>query len=280
MNPVSTHTRDVVLDSQAFGAAGDPAVVLIMGATASMLWWPEAFCQDLAAAGMYVIRYDHRDTGQSTTLPPGQVDYAVEDMTDDLFAVMGAHGLDAAHMVGMSLGGMIAQMAAVMRPDRVLSLTLVASEPLGGSDAPLPGIDEKFMTHFNSMGDVDWCAPTSVAAFLLEIARLSAGSGAEFDDQAALARIHAEIDRASSIQSAFNHGLVTARADWSGRAREIAQPALVIHGAEDPILPLPNGQAIQALLPNAAIEVFDGVGHELSAPGLNAIRMGLLRNAL
>ena len=76
------------LATESFGTPGDPALVLVMGATASMLGWPETFCAALAAQGLHVIRFDHRDTGASTTLPPGTADYAVEDMAADVLAVM------------------------------------------------------------------------------------------------------------------------------------------------------------------------------------------------
>lgn len=81
-------TRGVRLATESFGGPGDPAVILVMGATASMLGWPETLCAALAAQGLHVIRFDHRDTGASTTLPPGTADYAVEDMAADVLAVM------------------------------------------------------------------------------------------------------------------------------------------------------------------------------------------------
>lgn len=104
--------QDVQIATQAFGSPEDPALVLIMGATASMLGWPDEFCTALADHGYYVIRFDHRDTGQSTTFPLGQANYTVEDLTDDVVSVLGAYQLDQAHVLGMSLGGYVAQMLA------------------------------------------------------------------------------------------------------------------------------------------------------------------------
>lgn len=117
--------------TEALGRPGDPPILLVMGATASMLGWPDAFCAALAAERLRVIRFDHRDTGRSTTVPPGAATYAVEDMAGDLVAILDAYGLPQAHLVGMSLGGYLSQMLAVTHPDRVASLTLIASEPLG-----------------------------------------------------------------------------------------------------------------------------------------------------
>jgi pimeloyl-ACP methyl ester carboxylesterase len=123
------------LAAQSLGRAGDPAMVLVLGATASMLGWPDEFCAGLAERGLRVIRFDHRDTGRSTTAPLGEVDYTVEDLASDVTAILDAYGLDRAHLAGMSLGGYIAQMAAVEHPERVASLTLIASEPLGWDGA-------------------------------------------------------------------------------------------------------------------------------------------------
>ena len=122
---------EVRLATQAFGELAHSPVLLIMGATASMLGWPDAFCHALAGEGLHVIRYDHRDTGRSTALPLGTADYAVEDLAADALAVLNGYGLADAHVVGMSLGGYLAQMLAVAHPGRIRSLVLVASEPPG-----------------------------------------------------------------------------------------------------------------------------------------------------
>jgi pimeloyl-ACP methyl ester carboxylesterase len=95
----------IELASEAFGDPAHPPVLLIMGAMASMLWWPEAFCAGLAARSRHVIRYDHRDTGRSTTQEPGAPAYAFDDLADDAIRVLDGNGIPAAHVVGMSMGG-------------------------------------------------------------------------------------------------------------------------------------------------------------------------------
>src|SRR5688572_14110860 len=102
----------VELCTEAFGDPADPALLLVMGATASMLRWEDDLCHGLADGGRFVIRYDNRDTGRSTTNAPGQVPYTVEDLADDAVGVLDAYGIAAAHIVGASMGGMICQHVA------------------------------------------------------------------------------------------------------------------------------------------------------------------------
>jgi pimeloyl-ACP methyl ester carboxylesterase len=265
---LAVRSGDATIATQSYGPVDGPGVVLVMGATASMLWWPETLWRGLAEAGWRVVRYDNRDTGRSTSYEPGTANYSVEDMAGDLEAVLDAYGFERAHLVGMSLGGLIAQIAAVTSPERVASMTLIGSEPLGGSEAELPGIDERFMAHFATMGDLDWSDDEAVARFLLEIARLSAGTPATFDPEPSGARIAAELRRTASIQSAFNHATVDTERDWTGCLSRVTTPTLVLHGELDPIVPLANGLVIHEQITGSRLHVLPGVGHELPTGNL------------
>ncbi len=255
--------QDIKIATESFGSADDPALVLVMGATASMLGWPDELCHALANRGLCVIRFDHRDTGHSTTVPPGKASYSVEDMASDVMAVLDGYGLERAHLMGMSLGGYISQMLALLHPDRILSLTLVASEPLGWDGPALPHMSQAFLDHFARLGDLDWSDEGKVTDFLLEAERLSAGSERHFDEARLRARIGQILSRTDSPASMFNHAALTTRDDWTGRFRRIACPVLVIHGNEDPILPVGNGRAIAAGIPGAEMLTLPGTGHEL-----------------
>ncbi|WP_029008412.1 alpha/beta fold hydrolase [Azospirillum halopraeferens] len=267
----TVHLDDVVIATEAFGRPDHPAVVLIMGATASMLGWPDALCRGLADRGYFVIRYDHRDTGRSTTVAPGAAGYAVEDLAGDLVGVMDAYGLADAHLVGMSLGGLIGQLVTLDHLQRVASLTLIGSEPLDWDGPPLPHIAPAFMEHFAGSAELDWSDREAVTDFLLGIARLCAGSAHPLDVERTRAEIGAVLSRTRSIASAFNHGTVQLRHSHPGRFRAIARPVLVIHGEEDPILPLPNGEALATGIPGARLMVLKGVGHELPPAEIPAI---------
>lgn len=234
-----------------------------MGATASMLWWPDAFCEALSATGLFVIRYDNRDTGRSTTGPVGKPDYTTEDMAEDAIAVLDGYGAARAHIIGMSLGGMIAQLVALKAPDRVLSLTAISSSAFDEDDPDLPPMDPAFMAHFGEVEALDWSDRRAVVAFQVESARLSAHGDDRFDAAAATDLAEREFDRALDPRSAMNHGRLTGGEAWAGRLGEIRAPALVIHGRRDPILSLQAGRKLAAALPGARLTVLEG-GHELN----------------
>ena len=147
MNESVIRADGIELATQAFGDPGQPPVLLIMGAMASMLWWPDAFCERLAGQGRHVLRYDNRDTGHSTTYPPGEPPYAFDDMANDAVRVLDGYGISSAHLVGTSMGGMIAQLVALKHPARVASLTAISSSPFGEDTSGLPGTSPAYMAH-------------------------------------------------------------------------------------------------------------------------------------
>ncbi len=251
---------------QTFGSRDDPALVLVMGATASRGWWPDTLCHGLAARGLHVIRYDNRDTGQSTTRPPGASDYSVEDLADDLISVLDRFGISSAHVMGMSLGGYIAQMAALRAPGRLRSLVLYASEPLGWNGPELPGIADGFMELFAGFTDLDWSDVNAVVAFQMPQLQFCAGSAFPFDAAGSEAMLRAEYARAINPASAFNHGNLRTREDWAGAVNRLNLPVLVIHGSDDPILSIEKGRAIASSISGARLIVLDGVGHEIPGP--------------
>lgn len=254
---------DLIFATEAFGEESDPAILLIMGATASMLWWPDELCESLAATGRYVIRYDNRDTGRTTTQPPGLPTFAIDDMADDAFAILDGYAIGRAHLVGMSLGGMIAQLAALKHPQRVLSLTLIGSSAFDEDDPDLPPIDPALLAHFATMGDLDWSNREAVIGFHVETWRISAGAGACFDEARARDLAEREYDRALIPQSAMNHAMLGGGEAWRGRLGEIAAPALVIHGQNDPVLSFAHGSRLASGLPSARLVPLDA-GHELN----------------
>lgn len=264
------NANGVTLATQAFGEAANGDVLLVMGATASMISWPEAFCRRLAAAGYRVIRFDHRDTGMSTTNPPGEINYDVADMVGDVEAIMAAYDITACHLVGMSLGALISQILAVQSPQLVRSLTLISAEPLG-MDYEGVGISEEFMAHFGTMATLDWSDREAVIQFFLGIAELSAGSALSFDREAALAEIESVVTRSSSIQSAFNHSMIAGEIDPALSAASITALTLIIHGSEDPVISANAARTSAAAIAHARLLLLEGRGHELAPEDLDQI---------
>lgn len=264
----------VEICTEDFGDALDPAILLVNGATSSMLRYDGAFCRRLVAGGRHVIRFDNRDTGCSVTCAPGQPDYTMEDMADDVVGVLDAYGVDRAHVVGMSMGGMILQLFALRHPERAHTVTLIMSTPdpstiaaaVAGTLAPdaLPGPTMAVMTLIRASQPVDWSDADAVVDNMLATRRTLVGTRFPFDEVGQRSVACAEVARARNIESAGNHALAVARTpSWRSRLAAVTVPTLVVHGTEDPILPFPHGQALAAEIPGARLEAMDGIGHEL-----------------
>lgn len=253
----------VRLFSESFGTPGDPPILLIMGAMSSAVWWAEDFCGQLAALERYVIRYDHRDTGRSTSYELGHIHYSVEDLADDAFYVLDGYGLQSAHLVGMSLGGFLTQLMALKHPQRVKSLTLIASEPLADGDPAIPGIDPSVLEYHAKANELDWANREAVIDYQIGAWRLMSGSAHPFDESAIRELAGADFDRTPNLMTTFNHALLEGGDQWFNRLHEIAVPTLIIHGTEDRVLPYAHSLALQAEIQDAVLLSLPGTGHEL-----------------
>ncbi|WP_032917553.1 alpha/beta fold hydrolase [Mesorhizobium erdmanii] len=251
------------LASEAFGDPENPPLLLIMGAMASMLWWPQAFCRDLADAGLYVIRYDNRDTGRSTKYPPGKPPYTFDDMADDAIGVLDRHGVGRAHVAGMSMGGMIAQLVALKHPSRVASLTVISSSPVGMDTSHLPQTTDAYIKHSSEGGDVDWADRRQVVDFMVRDARAIASTAHPFDETRMRAFIEQDYVRSGGFLSATNHFSLEGGDGWKCRLYEMAAPLLVIHGTSDPIFPVEHGEALAKMVAGGRLLRIEGGGHEL-----------------
>jgi len=249
--------------SETFGNSADPAVLLIMGAMASMLWWPEAFCRKLAGEGLFVIRYDNRDTGSSSKYPPGAPPYTFDDMADDAIRVLDDHSVQRAHVVGMSMGGMIAQLVTLKHPSRVAALTVISSSPVGIDTSHLPGMTETYKEHSAAGETVDWSDRNQVVDFVVSDARALASIAHPFDEARTKAFVEQDYDRSGGLLSATNHFMLKSGGDWSGRLHGIEAPLLVIHGTADPVFPVEHGAALAAAVASARLVRIEGGGHEL-----------------
>jgi pimeloyl-ACP methyl ester carboxylesterase len=236
-----------------FGAETDPAVLLIAGSNSSMDWWEPDFCR--ALTGRYVIRYDHRDTGDAPSYPPGEPGYTGEDLVTDAVAVLDELGVAAAHVVGISMGGALAQVMTLDHPTRVRSLTAIATSG-GVGDPDLPG-----MADLTFPPEPDWTDDESVVEYFVAGQRVL--SAPPFDEAEARAIARIAVARTKNLESSQkNHHATEGSGSWRHRLGEITVPTLVIHGDQDPLFPLPHGEALAREIPGARLLVLPHTGHE------------------
>jgi pimeloyl-ACP methyl ester carboxylesterase len=246
-----------------FGDPADPPILLIAGTSASMDWWEDEFCARLAAGPRFVIRYDHRDTGRSVAYEPGAPGYTGADLTADAIAILDAVEVPAAHLVGLSAGGGIAQEVALDSPDRVASVTLISTSFVDRSHAGLPSMSAEKMREF-AVPTPDWSDRAAVIDYITYLARVSASPARTFEEDAFRALAERVLDRSNDIAASFTNHDVLAQGDPpTRRLEELDIPALVIHGADDPMFPVAHGQALAEAIPGAGLMILERTGHEL-----------------
>jgi pimeloyl-ACP methyl ester carboxylesterase len=250
----------VELCTEAFGDPADAPILLIMGIGASMLWWEEDFCWMLAGAGRFVIRYDHRDTGRSVTYEPGRPEYTGADLTADAVGVLDGFGIPAAHLVGVSAGGGIAQEVALDSADRVLSLILISTSPATASDHDLPPPTPE-LGRFVATADVDRSNPDSVIEYLVDYLRILAGGERAFDETRVQEFVRRDIERARDFAAVQNHNLMSHGEGSPKPLSSITSPTLVIHGTADPMFPIEHGEWLAEAIPGARLLRLEGAGH-------------------
>jgi pimeloyl-ACP methyl ester carboxylesterase len=270
----SAPVNGIHIEYEVIGDDDGIPLLLVMGLGAQLIVWDDEFCAALAGRGFRVIRYDNRDVGLSTkfddgpaadaatlaaalTGQPVQAPYLLTDMAADGIALLDHLGIDAAHVVGASMGGMIAQTMAIEHPERVLTLTSIMS----------------------TTGDPTVGAPTGEALAVLVTPRprdraaaieqgvaaaRAIGSPRHFDEGRGRARAAATYDRCFHPAGFARQLLaILASGDRTERLRELDVPALVIHGDVDPLVTVSGGEATAAAIPGAELLVLDGMGHDL-----------------
>jgi|SRR5436190_304489 len=254
------HANGVEICTEPFGDHSNPPVLLVPGLGGSMLWWDEAFCALLAGVGRFVIRYDQRDTGRSVTCAPGRPDYTGADMVADAAGVLDAYGLEAAHVVGVSAGGALAQVLAIDHPDRVLSLVLISTSPAVGDDrGPLEGPTAELM-RFIGTPPPEIADRDAFAGYLVGYLRVLSGGQRPFDERFARDLVRRDMARALSYASTRNHELIDGAVP-RGPISAITAPTLVVHGTADPMFPPEHGEALARAIPGSQLLLLDGAGH-------------------
>ncbi len=264
---------DITIFHDSFGPADGDPLLLISGLGVQMIRWTDPFCARLAGRGFRVIRCDNRDAGLSTHLDDapvpdmaalmrGQVDavpYTLHDMAADAVGLLDRLGIERAHVAGRSMGGMIAQILAAKHPRRIASLTAIMSST-GNPALPPPAPA--------AMAMLTRPAPDPRRdrdGFLDHATAVAQAIGSRpFDAGAARAQAEAELDRAYN-PAGFGRQIaaIAATGDLRPLIRTIAAPTLVVHGADDPLVPPDCGRDIVANIPGARLMLIDGMGHDL-----------------
>ena len=267
----------VDLRVETFGSPTAPAILLVMGAGAAMDWWQDDFCARLAAGPRYVIRYDHRDTGQSTSYPPGEPGYTGDDLVADAAALLAVLGVRRAHVVGQSMGGALVQLMALDHPERVASLTLVATSP-AGPDPDLPPMSDKASAALAAIAEPDWSDRAAVIDYLTEQWRATSSRSRPFDEQGTRALSARVVDRTTNMESSTKNAYAAEGSDrWRERLGGLDVPTLVVHGTEDPVFPLGHGEALAREIPGAELLTLEGGGHELARRDWDVVVPAILR---
>jgi pimeloyl-ACP methyl ester carboxylesterase len=283
----------IELEYEVTGPADGEPLLLIMGLGAQLTRWPTAFVDKLAARGLRVIRFDNRDVGLSSKLDAAglpdfpamfkalgegrkpDVPYLLDDMAADAVGLLDALGIGRAHIVGASLGGMLAQLVAADYPDRTLSLTSIMSTT---GNRELPPASPAAMAVLNDRGPDPLADLEGYLDHAVKGAVVVGSPGYPPDAAETRQRIRNDFERSYS-PAGFQRQYAAAAASPDRRAKlaTIKAPSVVIHGAADPLVPLTGGQDTAANIPGAELIVIEGMGHDFPPPLFDAIADGVMR---
>jgi pimeloyl-ACP methyl ester carboxylesterase len=248
--------------SEGIGAPEQPCALLISGAGAQAAFWPDEFCRLLVDGELFVIRYDHRDIGHSTHT---DADYDLFTLLDDSLAILDAHRIDAAHFVGHSMGGYLAALAAVHRAPRVLSTTMISAgptvTPAVARDLGLSSVRPEIwpaLLENQPTGDVEADLPGWMKSWRLLHGRLPLDEALAADYTRAL---YIRDARDASVAKRHIAAMATVPPSLANDLTRIAVPGLVIHGTEDPLVPLDHGEVLARLIPGCQLRLIAGAGH-------------------
>jgi pimeloyl-ACP methyl ester carboxylesterase len=263
---------DLEIAYETFGEPDDTPVLLVMGLATQMVGWPDDFCRGLAERGLFVVRFDNRDTGLSTHLDDAgapdimtvlggdhsSVPYGLADLADDTVGLLDALGLGSAHVVGASMGGMIAQLVALRHPARVRSLTSIMSTT-GDPAVGAPAEAAMAVLLAPPASDREGAVQRAVDTY-----RVIGSPGFEFDETGLRQRAGLSFDRAYDPAGVARQlAAILTTADRTPDLARITAPTLVIHGAHDALMNVSGGRATAAAIPDAELLVVDGMGHDL-----------------
>ena len=268
--------NNIRIEYETFGDPSSPAILLIAGLSAQLIYWDEEFCKRLAQAGLYVIRFDNRDAGLSTKLDAAGVPdmsdilrklmsrqkvtppYTIEDMAADAVGLLDALNIEKAHICGMSMGGMIAQSLAIHYPQRVLSLTSIYSTT-GNPQLPQPKPEVMSLLLTPPPRDRDL-----FIQFELDLFRALTGPRFGFDEKWIRETMGKAYDRSYYPQGTGRQLVaVMTQSNRKAELQNLKVPTLIIHGDSDPLVSVEAAQDAADAVPGAELIILEGMGHDL-----------------
>jgi pimeloyl-ACP methyl ester carboxylesterase len=294
-DPASVKVNGIKIVYDTFGDPSSPPMLLIMGLGQQMISWYEEFCAALAVQGYWVIRFDNRDIGLSTKFDeagvpdilalmqaqarsPGeaiQAPYTLRDMADDTVGLLDALGIESAHVVGVSMGGMIAQEMVINHPDRVRTLTSIMSST-GDPDLPQSKPEAGAILITPIPRDREGYVEYSV-----QIWRVLSGPGFPFDEDRTRELAARSFNRGLSPEGTMRQlAAILASGSRKEALKSLAIPTLVIHGDADPLVPVECGIDTADAIPGAELMIIEGMGHDLPPDVAPRVIQAIVRHAV
>jgi len=291
----SVTANGMLLEYDEFGAPDAAAMLLIMGLGSQLIAWPRVFCRRLAEHGLRVIRFDNRDAGLSTKLdgvrvsvplasllnPPtdlaSQVPYTLDDMAHDAVGLLDALQIDRAHIVGASMGGMIAQLVAANHAQRTITLTSIMST---SGNPKLPGPRAEVAQHMFLSRPRDSSLESAIDHYV-QTWRLIGSPAYPLKDAELYERVRVELARSLYPQGFIRqYAAIAASGSRVDALRRITAPTLVIHGSDDPLVPVEGGRDTAANVNGSKLEIIDGMGHDFPGQLLPTLIESIARHAV
>lgn len=258
--------------TESFGSQKNPPIVLIMGSGGQGLLWPQGFCERLADKGFFVIRYDNRDTGSSSTIDFKQSPYTLSDLANDVNIILDGYGIQSAHLVGASMGGAVAMIYGANYPGRTKSLTLLATSPdmratfdsLEGktSQSKLSKPSDALLKSVQSMLNPPKTLEEKMNVYLNNV-KINAGPNGAVDEELAREIGLQSFVRMHDAESATHHFFAIKASHDLHRAslKKIKAPTCVLHGDQDPIFPVDHAKALHKAIPQSTLVIIPKLGH-------------------
>jgi len=291
--PIKVPVNGIEMVYDTFGERSAPPMLLVIGLGVQMIAWDEDFCEELVAQGYWVIRYDNRDVGLSThfddagipDIPamiqaqmgdePLESPYTLRDMADDAVGLLDAIGVESAHLLGVSMGGMIVQEMAINHAERIRTMTSIMSST-GSPDLPPPRPEAMAVLLKPPPLGRDEYIENSV-----EATQVLGGTALPFDEDRVRERAGRIFDRGlNPTGTARQLAAILASGSRKEALKSVAVPSLVIHGADDPLVPVEGGIDTAEAIPGAELLIIDDMGHSLPQAVWSQVMDAILRHAV